>query len=40
MENVPQILDSFEHGEIMGTAEAMGFKCWGAVLCAADYGVP
>jgi len=40
MENVPQLLGSFEHGEIMATAEAMGFKCWGEVLCAADYGVP
>ncbi len=40
MENVPQLLGSFEHGEIMGTAEAMGFKVWGEVLCAADYGVP
>ena len=40
MENVPQLLGSFEHGEIMGTAEAMGFKCWGEVLSAADYGVP
>jgi len=40
MENVPQLLGSFEHGEIMGTAEEMGFKCWGEVLCAADYGVP
>jgi len=40
MENVPQLLGSFEHGEIMGTAEAMGFKVWGDVLCAADYGVP
>jgi DNA (cytosine-5)-methyltransferase 1 len=40
MENVPQILGSFEHGEIMGTAEVMGFKCWGEVLSAADYGVP
>jgi DNA (cytosine-5)-methyltransferase 1 len=39
MENVPQLLGSFEHGEIMGMAEAMGFKVWGAVLCAADYGV-
>jgi DNA (cytosine-5)-methyltransferase 1 len=39
MENVPQLLGSFEHGEIMGTAEAMGFKVWGDVLCAADYGV-
>ena len=40
MENVPQLLGSFEHGEIMGTAEEMGFMTWGAVLCAADYGVP
>jgi len=40
MENVPQLLGSFEHGEIMGTAETMGFKCWGEILCAADYGVP
>lgn len=40
MENVPQLLNSFEHGEIMGLAEAMGFRVWGDVLCAADYGVP
>lgn len=40
MENVPQLLGSFEHGEIIGTAESMGFKCWGEVLSAADYGVP
>jgi len=40
MENVPQLLGSFEHGEIMGTAEAMGFKVWCDVLRAADYGVP
>lgn len=40
MENVPQLLDSFEHGEIIGTAEAMDFKCWSGVLSAADYGVP
>jgi len=40
MENVPQLLGTFEHGEIMGTAEAMGFNVWGDVLCAADYGVP
>ena len=40
MENVSQLLGSFEHGEIMGTAKAMGFKVWGAMLCAADYGVP
>jgi DNA (cytosine-5)-methyltransferase 1 len=40
MENVPQLLGSFEHGEILGTAEARGFKCCSAVLSAADYGVP
>jgi len=40
MENVPQLLDSFEHGEIMGVAEQQGFKVWSDVLCAADYGVP
>jgi len=40
MENVPQLLGSLEHGEIIGTAEAMGFRVWGGVLCAADYGVP
>lgn len=40
MENVPQLLGSFEHGEIKGVAESMGFKVWGDVLCAADYGVP
>lgn len=40
MENVPQLLGTFEHGEIIGTAEAMGFKVCGGVLCAADYGVP
>lgn len=40
MENVPQLLGSFEHGEIMGVAEGLGFKVWGEKLCAADYGVP
>lgn len=40
MENVPQLLGSYEHGEIMGVAEEMGFKLWGDVLCAADFGVP
>ena len=40
MENVPQLLGSFEHGEIVGTAEAMGFNVRSAILCAADYGVP
>jgi len=40
MENVPQLLGSFEHGEIKGVAESIGFKVWGDILCAADYGVP
>jgi len=40
MENVPQLLSSLEYGEIIKTAEAMGFKAFGKVLCAADYGVP
>jgi DNA (cytosine-5)-methyltransferase 1 len=40
MENVPQLLGSFEHGEIVGMAESMGFKVRSAILCAADYGVP
>ena len=39
MENVPQLLGSFEHGEIVGMAESMGFGvAWGK-LCATDYGV-
>ena len=40
MENVPELLNSFEHGEIIGIAEAMGFTVSWAKLCAADYGVP
>jgi len=40
MENVPQLLGSFEHGEIIGAAEAFGFQLAWAKLCAADYGVP
>ncbi|WP_425430188.1 DNA cytosine methyltransferase [Desulfacinum hydrothermale] len=40
MENVPQLLGSFEHREIVGAAEALGFRCWEGILCAADYGVP
>lgn len=39
MENVPQLLGSFEHGEITGMAEGMGFKLAHGKLCAADYGV-
>lgn len=40
MENVQQLLGSFEHGEIVGAAESLGFKVCHAKLCAADYGVP
>jgi DNA (cytosine-5)-methyltransferase 1 len=40
MENVPQLLGSFEHGEINGVAEKMGFRVTHAKLLAADYGVP
>ncbi len=40
MENVPQLLNTFEHGEIKETARQMGFMTADAVLCAADYGVP
>ncbi|HDP34828.1 MAG TPA: DNA cytosine methyltransferase [Candidatus Hydrogenedentes bacterium] len=40
MENVPQLLDTFEHGEIKETARQLGFMTIESVLCAADYGVP
>lgn len=40
MENVPQLLGTFEHGEIVGAAESLGFKVWQDKLSAADYGVP
>jgi DNA (cytosine-5)-methyltransferase 1 len=40
MENVPQLLGTFEHGEIVGIAEALGFKVCQDKLIAADYGVP
>jgi DNA (cytosine-5)-methyltransferase 1 len=40
MENVPQLLGSYEYGEIKGFAEALGFKVRETRLCAADYGVP
>jgi DNA (cytosine-5)-methyltransferase 1 len=40
MENVPQLLDSDEHQEIVKVAEAMGFKLTHKKLCAANYGVP
>ena len=40
MENVPQLLGTFEHGEIVGAFESLGFKIWQDKLIAADYGVP
>jgi DNA (cytosine-5)-methyltransferase 1 len=40
IENVPQLLGSHEHYEIIHTAENMGFKVVSGKLCAADYGVP
>jgi DNA (cytosine-5)-methyltransferase 1 len=40
MENVPQLLGSFEHGEILGMAQALGFEVHSEKLLAADYGVP
>ncbi|MBD3344946.1 MAG: DNA (cytosine-5-)-methyltransferase [Chitinivibrionales bacterium] len=40
IENVPQLLGTFEHGEIVGIAEKLGFKVDSGKICAADYGVP
>ncbi|MBN1981659.1 MAG: DNA cytosine methyltransferase [Chitinivibrionales bacterium] len=40
MENVPQLLGSEEHEEIIEAASSLGFKLSCAKLCAADYGVP
>ena len=40
MENVPQLLGSLEHKEIVEEAERMGFRLVSVKLCAADYGVP
>ncbi len=40
MENVPQLLNTSEHGMIKDTASKMGFNTFESVLCAADYGVP
>ena len=40
MENVPQLLDSFEYEEIKEYAESFGFAIWSGTLLAADYGVP
>lgn len=40
IENVPQILGSVEHQQIMDAAQAMGFQLTYGKLCAADFGVP
>ena len=40
MENVPQLLGSEEHKEIVSLAEQLGFQTVSAKLSAADYGVP
>lgn len=40
MENVPQLIGSLEHKEIVAWAEARGFRVWSGILSAADYGVP
>jgi DNA (cytosine-5)-methyltransferase 1 len=40
IENVPQILGSEEHYQIIEAAEALGFRLKDAKLNAADYGVP
>jgi DNA (cytosine-5)-methyltransferase 1 len=40
MENVPQLLDSPEHAQIIRAAKEMGFKLTWKKLCAADYGAP
>lgn len=40
MENVPQLLNSLEHAEIVEWAHLRGFQIWSGVLLAADYGVP
>ncbi len=40
IENVPQLLGSSEHEQIVEYAESIGFTVSWAKLCAADYGVP
>ncbi len=40
MENVPQLLGSEEHKEIIKVARSLGFELSWDTLCAADYGVP
>ncbi len=39
MENVPQLLGSLEHEEIINWAADRGFRVWSGTLLAADYGV-
>lgn len=40
MENVPQLLGTFEHAEIVRAAQSLGFHVWHDKLIAADFGVP
>ncbi len=40
IENVPHLLGTVEHAEIVGAAGEIGFKVVSGKLCAADYGVP
>lgn len=40
MENVPQLIGTLEHGQIIEVARQMGFDIWQEKLIAADYGVP
>jgi DNA (cytosine-5)-methyltransferase 1 len=40
MENVPQLIGTLEHGQIIEVARQLGFKVWQDKLIAADYGVP
>jgi DNA (cytosine-5)-methyltransferase 1 len=40
MENVPQVIGSIEHQEILDFARDNGFITWSGILLAADYGVP
>lgn len=40
IENVPQMLGSEEHQQLVASAQKRGFQLTWAKLCAADYGVP
>jgi len=40
MENVPTLLGTSEHSEIVRVSKSLGFKVWQEKLNAADYGVP